>query len=140
MTPGARYRLLPHTADLRVEVRCADFPGLCAASVETLFSLLTDRRTVRRAARRTFSAAGATREERFHGILRKALLLFALDRFLVRDAGATMELDVVTVTVTGEPADPARHAVYREIKAVTAHGLAVSAGPSGWTGRFVLDV
>jgi SHS2 domain-containing protein len=140
MTAGARYRLLPHTADLRVEVRCPDFPGLCAASVETLFSLLTDRRKVRRAAERTLFSAGATREEQYHGILRNALLLFALDRFLVRSADATMEAGAVTVTVAGETADPARHEAYREIKGVTAHGLAVSAGPSGWTGSFVLDV
>jgi SHS2 domain-containing protein len=114
---------------------------LCAASVEALFSLLTDRRKIRRSGRRTLdSGSGPPPEERLLSILRQALLLFSLDRFLVRDAGAIMESGRILVTVRGEPVDDARHSAYREIKAVTAHALTVEEGPSGFTARFVLDV
>lgn len=136
----AKSRLLPHTADLRVEVRAADFPSLCAASVEALFSLLTDRRKVRRAERRTLDSCSGDPEERLLSILRRALLLFSLDRFLVRDAGAIMKSGIVSLTVRGEPVDDARHCAFREIKAVTAHALTVEEGPSGFTARFVVDV
>jgi len=135
-----KFRLLPHTADLRVEVRAADFPSLCAASVEALFSLLTDRRKVRRAERRTLDSGSGDPEERLLSILRQALLLFSLDRFLVRDAGAIMQSGIVSLTVRGESVDDARHSAYREIKAVTAHALTVEGGPSGFTARFVVDV
>jgi SHS2 domain-containing protein len=135
-----RYRLLPHTADLRVEVRGFDFPSVCAASVEALFSLLTDRRRVRRGERRILTASGGSEEDRLLAILRDALLLLSADRFLVRDAGATMDREKIAVTLHGETIDPARHALYREIKAVTGHGLAVLGGPSGVTARFILDV
>jgi len=135
-----KHRLLPHTADLRVEVRGKDFPSVCAASVETLFSLLTDRRRVRRGERRTLAASGGSEEDRLIAILRKALLLLYVDRFLVRDAGATMDREKVAVTLHGETIDPARHVLYREIKAVTGHGLAVLGGPSGVTARFIVDV
>jgi SHS2 domain-containing protein len=134
------YRLLPHTADLLVEVRAADFPTLCAASVEALYSLLTDRRRVRPAERRTLDPVAGSPEEVLRAVLRQALLLFSLDRFLVRDAGATMVDGRVVVAVRGERLDGARHPVYREIKAVTAHALAATGGPSGFTARFVLDV
>ncbi len=134
------YRLLPHTADLLVEVRAADFPSLCAASVEAVFSLLTDRRKVRRIERRTFDAGSGPREDRFLSLLRQALLLFSLDRFLVREASATMLGGRIVVAVQGELLEGARHIVCREIKAVTAHALAVTEGPSEFTARFVLDV
>jgi len=134
------YRLLPHTADLLVEVRAPDFPSLCAFSVEAVFSLLTDRRRVRRAGRRSIDFAPAPPEELLLSVLRRALLLFSLDRFLVRDADATMVEGRLVLVVGGEPVDAARHTVCREIKAVTAHALAVEAAPWGFTARFVLDV
>ena len=136
----ARHRLLPHTADLRVEVRGEDLTAVCAASVEALFSLLTDRRRVRPGERRTLVAPGRSPEDRLLAILRKALLLLSVDRFLVRDASATMDGGKVTVVLRGETIDPARHPLYREIKAVTEHGLFVEEGPSGVTARFLLDV
>jgi len=135
-----RYRLLPHTADLRVEVRGDDLPAVCAASVEALFSLLTDRRRVRRGQRRILTASGGSPEDRLLAILRQSLLLHSVDRFLVRDASATMEKGKVAVSLHGETMDPARHAVYREVKAVTGHELAVERGPWGVTARFLLDV
>jgi SHS2 domain-containing protein len=44
------------------------------------------------------------------------------------------------LVVGGEPMDTGRHSIFREIKAVTAHALAVESGPSGFTARFVIDV
>jgi len=137
---GSGCRLLPHTADLLVSVRARDFPSLCAASVEAVFSLLTDRRKVRRAERRSLGFASAPPEELLLSVLRGALLLHSLDRFLVRCADATMMDGGVVLAVGGEPMDAARHTVHREIKAVTAHALAVKAVASGLEARFVLDV
>jgi len=134
------FRLLSHTADLRVEVRAEDFPSLCASCVEAVFSQMTDRRKVRRVLRRTLEFPAGPPEEVLFSALRQALLLFSLDRFLVRMAGATMKGDRMILAVWGERWDVSRHAVCREIKAVTAHALAVEKGPSGFTARFVLDV
>lgn len=133
-------RLLPHTADLLVEVRAPDFPSLCASSVEAVFSLLTDRRRVRRVERRELDFAPGPPEELLLSILRRSLLLFSLDRFLVRDADATMKGGRLMLAVGGEPMDAARHSISREIKAVTAHAIAVESGPSAFKARFVLDV
>ncbi|MEW6719594.1 MAG: archease [Thermodesulfobacteriota bacterium] len=136
----AAFRLLPHTADLRVEVRAPDFPSLCARSVEAVFSLLTDRRRVRRVERRAVSFPPGSPEELLLSVLRRALLLFSLDRYLVRDADANMEGENLVLSVEGEPSDASRHVVSREIKAVTAHALTVECGPPGYTARFLLDV
>lgn len=136
----ARHRLLPHTADLYVEVRGDDLPSLLAASAEALFSLLTDRRTVRKKERKTLPVPPAPPDEQLYLLLRQALLLFSTGRFLARNAGATMEAGTVKVTLAGEAADPSRHELFREIKAVTRHALSVTQDAGGWTARFVVDV
>ena len=134
------YRLLPHTADLRIEVLGEDMPRLYASCATALFSLLTDRRRVRETAERTVRVEGATREDRLFFMLRAALLLFEVDRFLVRRANVTIEVNQVTLTASGEPADLSRHILDREIKAVTRHALTVGERPGGFVARFVVDV
>lgn len=137
---GRRYRLLPHTADLMPEARGEDLPDLYASSVLTLFSLLVDRRTVRGGEVRTAEVSGDTPEERLLALLRTTFLLFAAHTFLVRTAHVTIKGKQVTLTVTGEPLDPSRHHIIREIKAVTAHAVAVGRSRGGWFSRFILDV
>lgn len=134
------YRLLPHTADIRLEVRGKDLPELFATSVEALFSLIVDRRRVRPAASKTWNVSGKDPAEQLFSLLRGALLLFSSDRFLVRTAHATMKVSGVEMKVAGEPFNPARHAADREIKAVTAHGMTIERIPGGYAARFIVDV
>lgn len=134
------HRLLPHTADLRIEVRGEDMPRLYASCVTALFSLLTDRRRVRETGKRTVRVEGSSPEDRLFFLLRAALLLFEVDRFLVRRAHVTIEGNQVTLSASGEPADSTRHTFEREIKAVTRHALTVEKRPGGFVARFVVDV
>jgi SHS2 domain-containing protein len=135
-----RHRLLPHTADLCVEVRADDLPSLLAGAAGALFSLLTDRRRVRRKERKMLAVPAAPPDEQLYLLLRQALLLLSTERFLARSAGATMDAGTVNVVLEGEAADPSRHEVYREIKAVTWHALSVGRDAEGWTARFIVDV
>lgn len=139
MTPRG-YRFLPHTADIRLEVRGKDLPELFAAGVAALFSLLTDRRRIRPVETRTLKATGRNVEDRLFPLLREALLLFTAYGFVVRNARGRMERTGVHVEVSGEPFDGSRHPSFREVKAVTAHGLAVERSPGGFTARFIVDV
>ena len=134
------YRLLSHTADLLVEARAKSFNSLLAVSVEALFSILTDRRRVRRVLKETIELPAAPSDELLLSVLRGSLLLFSLDRFLVRDADVAVTDDRIIVTLRGEPMDIARHSMKLELKAVTAHALVVESGPLGFKARFVVDV
>ncbi len=123
-----------------LEVRGEDLPGLFSSCVLALFSLLVDRRTVRGAEVRAVEGTGEVAEEQLFSLLREAFLLFAVDKFLARSARVTMEDKRVTLTLAGEPLDPARHSVVREIKAVTAHLISVERSSGGYLARFVVDV
>jgi len=136
----SRYRFLPHTADLRVEVRGKNLPELYASCIETLFSLLTDRRRVRESGSRILTIEGASPEDRLFFLLREALLLFEIDRFLARRAHGTIQGNQVTMAVFGEFVDSSRHSLGREIKAVTRHAMTVGRRPDGFVARFVVDV
>jgi SHS2 domain-containing protein len=46
----------------------------------------------------------------------------------------------IAVALEGEPMDASRHSMGRELKAVTAHALAVESRPSGFLARFIVDV
>jgi SHS2 domain-containing protein len=54
-----------------------------------------------------------------------------------RDAGDGFEL---RAELAGEPLDRARHALASEVKAATAHGLAVRPTPEGWQAQVTLDI
>lgn len=136
----SRHRLLPHAADLRIEARGEDPAALLGACVEALFSLLTDRRRVRPRETWTVRAGGDAPEERLFLLLREAHALFAVHGRLVRRARVTIRGKRVTMTAAGERADPSRHPIHREIKAVTAHALDVRRTPKGFLARFVVDV
>ncbi len=137
---GGRYRILPHTADLRLEVRESDLPRLFARCIEAMFSMLTDRRLVRARETRTFRVRGDDPGDLLYLVLREALLFHSVETFLVRNARATIESSGVSVEISGEPLDGARHPLYREIKAVTAHAIAVEKFPGGFLARCLLDV
>lgn len=123
-----------------MEVRGVDLPDLFSGCVLALYSLLVDRRTVREAEVRSAEIAGDTAGEQLFFLLREALLLFAVHRFLARSAHVTIRGKQVILTVRGELLDASRHAVRREIKAVTAYALAVEISPEGSLARFVVDV
>jgi len=135
-----RFRLLPHTADLLLEVRGEDLADLFPLCVTALYSLLTDRRRVREKELRTLTVSGELPEDQLFLLLKEALALFSEDRFLVRRARGKMDSSGMKIEVKGEIFDVSRHALYREIKAVTAHALEVVKTPQGVVARFLLDV
>jgi SHS2 domain-containing protein len=135
-----RFRLLPHTADIRLEVRGSDLRELFAESVAALFSLLTDRRRVRARESRIITVPVGDPADALFLLLREALLLHSMDRFLARSAHATIESTGMIVEIAGEPWDASRHALHREIKAVTSHAMSVEKRPKGYVARFLVDV
>jgi SHS2 domain-containing protein len=63
------------------------------------------------------------------------LLLHPASVLLARNAGVRLEVELV-----GERIDRARHRLASDVKAATAHGLALEPTPRGWEARATLDV
>jgi len=137
---GRAFRFLSHTADLLVEARGKDLPELFSRCAMALFSLITDRRFVRPAETRTVTVEAAAPEDQLYLLLRAALLLFSVDRFLARTVRVTIIGSAVTLSAAGESSDFARHPIGREVKAVTGHALTVRETPDGFVARYVVDI
>ena len=138
---GEPYRLLDHTADLRVEIRGRDLPELFANAALALFDLLTDRSRVRDAQRETVSVEGVDPEDLLAEWLREHLFRYhANGRLCGRVETPRVGATACACTTWGETFDAARHEARHEIKAVTYHGLFVREEAEGWVAQVVLDV
>ena len=107
------YRLLPHTADIAVELSAPDEAGLRAAGVEALRELLVGTSTVRALEEHAIEPRGADATEQLVHFLSDVLYLYDTERFLPARAAPP--------GICGEPFDPGRHTAVREVKAVTYH-------------------
>ncbi len=132
------------TADLTFVARGATLPALFAAAAEALLAASVS------------DPASVEGRERVPIAFEEADLDLLLLRFLselvfLRDARGLLlragELRVeanggarVSGTLAGEPLDPARHRLERDVKAVTAYGLRVERSGNGCQARVTLDV
>lgn len=139
---GSGYRLLDHTGDMAILVRAPTLPDLYDASARALFDVILDVRTVVPRERLPILVEDAVdAEDLLVRYLSELLFLHdARDRlfcgFEVRDLCETrIEGDAL-----GEPFDPSRHAIARQVKAVTYHHLHLGQDRKGWSARLVLDL
>jgi len=132
------------TADLTFVARGPTLPALFAAAAEALLAAsVADPASV--AARERVPVSLAEPD------LDLLLLRFLSELVFLRDARGLLlragAIDVATDgearlrgELVGEPRDPARHALERDVKAVTAYGLHVERGSEGYRARVTLDV
>jgi SHS2 domain-containing protein len=137
----AEFRQIEHTADVAIEAQAPDLPGLFDRCAAGMFSLIAEGEPVLEREEHPIAAEGQDLVEVLVGFLREIAWLHHQRAFLY--AAASFEhLDAsrLFATVRGEPADPARHAIVREIKAITYHGLVVERRGEGWYAQVIFDV
>lgn len=129
------YRLLPHTADLRVAIEAPDLPGLYQAAVDMVRAVLVGASPVAPAAERTLALAAPDDAERFFRFVRELLYLYDVEGFLPASVILSEPL-----RVWGEAYDPDRHLSEHQVKAVTRHGYVFRIEPDGIYAELVLDL
>jgi SHS2 domain-containing protein len=137
----AAFWQIEHTADVAIAAAAPDLASLFDRCAAGMFSLIAEGGPVEAREEVRVEAEGEDEAELLVDFLRELLWLQAERDFLYADVRFD-ELGPrrLVARVRGEPADPARHALLREIKAVTYHGLHVARGSDGWTARIVFDV
>jgi SHS2 domain-containing protein len=142
MSPSSGWvRPIEHTADVAIEAGAADLPGLFDRCAAGMTELIAEGAPPEPRVEHPVTASGADLAELLADFLRQLLWLHASTGFLY--AGARflqLEPTALDAVVAGEPADPDRHALVREIKAVTYHQLAVTPSPEGWRAQVIFDV
>jgi len=137
------YEFFDHTADVGAIVRGASLPRLFENASLALFDLLCDRRTVRPHRRVRLVVAGSGLDDLLVRWLSELLFRHETEGWVF----SSFKVEQVDRTrcracgvARGEPLDPSRHKVRREIKAVTYHQMRIARARSAWKVRVVFDV
>lgn len=134
------FELLEHTADIGIAARGATREELFAAAARGLRAVISSPGVGEVTTERIIEVSAGDGEELMVNWLNEILFLFETGFFPV-----DFVLDAVTETtargrVRGEPFDPERHPVEREVKAATFHQIRVEAEPEGWRAQIYLDL
>jgi SHS2 domain-containing protein len=136
-----RFRLLEHTADMGIAASGESLEALFAAAARGVLAVVVDPRQGRVCEERRLEVRGDDREEQLVNWLNEILYLWEMGRFFPVDCRVEkVEGNGVRGVLLGEPFDPLRHEVLREIKAVTYHQLAVQWRGGRWRARIYVDL
>ncbi len=135
------HELFDHTADLGFRIRAADLNTLFAEAGECLLaSMVDDPASVKSSESQSVSIEGTDREFLLFDWLRELLNRSDEARMLWCRFDVTVTSDGLTATISGEPFDPARHLLSREVKAITYHGLRVEEVEDGFLAEVIVDI
>jgi len=135
------YRIFPHTDDLGVEVHGADLPELFEHAALALFDLMANVAQVTEQETCEFSVEAEDRELLLREWLGE-LLYYSISRhFLFKSCRIKkFSEQKLIASASGEPFNPQKHTLKREIKSVTYHELQIKNQGNRWEARFVLDI
>lgn len=128
--------ILAHTADLKAEIAAGDLQGLYREGTHLVREILVGASPVAARESRIVPLAGADEGERLFRFLRELVFLADAERFLP----ASVELGEQSAQVAGEPFDPERHRVERQVKALTRHQFELEQQGRGYRCRMVFDL
>ena len=139
----AGYEFFEHTADVGAVVRGVTLPRLFENASKAMCDVICDRRAVRPRRAVRILVRGSSLEDLLVRWLSE--LLFRLEtEGMLFTSFAVERVDRAQLlargTARGETLDRARHALRREVKAVTYHQIRLVRGRSAWRVRIVFDV
>lgn len=135
------HELFDHTADLGLRIRAADLNTLFAEAGECLLaSMVDDPKSVLAVESQTVTIAGTDREYLLFDWLRELLTRSDEARMLWCRFDTTVTPAGLTATIWGEPFDPLRHLLSREVKAITYHGLLLEESADGFLAEVIVDI
>ncbi len=135
------FEVFEHTADVGLRIRAADVNGLFRDAAEALFAVIVgDPGTIRPEREFEFRVAAEAHEELLHDWLAELLYTFDVRHVVLRDFKVEVGAVSLAAWARGEPIDPKRHPIDREVKAITYHALKIERVPDGWLAEVILDL
>ena len=135
------FRLIPHTADLGMEVWGKDLPDLFAQAGWSFFDIIMDARRIDLRQERPIALEAPDQEALLVAWLGELLYLFetqhlVFGKFLIQ----SMTSQSLQVSVWGELFDSKKHGLKLAIKAVTYHQLRIWEEKGIWKARVIFDI
>ena len=136
-----KFRLLEHTADMGIAAEGESLAALFQQAALGLRQIMTATTDIEPRQEVLIEVRAQDREELLVNWLGELVFLLEHRQLLP----ATFEIESATevrlrARIWGEPLDPARHELDREIKAVTYHQVRVEQTASGWRAQVFVDL
>jgi len=140
--PAGRFVEADHPSDAIVHVYAVSRETLFTAAARACFSLMTDVARVRAAHPREVVCEGRDREDLLAVWLNELIGLSGAERvFFSQFDVAELSDTRLVARVGGEPIDPSRHPLKKEVKAATYHRLSVrEVAPGRWEATVLFDL
>jgi SHS2 domain-containing protein len=135
------FEVFEHTADLGLRIKSPDLPTLMSDAGRAFLSLIVaNPDDVRSNETMAFEIQGTELDYLLFDWLNELLYTFDSKRLLFSGFDIRMSPTGFDATARGETADPSRHHMEREIKAITYHGLRVEQQDDEWIAEVILDI
>lgn len=135
------YEVIEHTADIGLRVSAATLEELFAEAGRGLLALIVENpEAVEPRQSLDLALSAAAVEYLLFDWLAELLRVFDSRHLLLGAFQVQIDGLALHARASGEPADPARHRLLREIKAITYHRLSVERANSGWRAEFIVDI
>jgi SHS2 domain-containing protein len=135
------FEVFEHTADLGLRARAATLAELLAEAGRGLTSLIVaNPETVCAVEERTIRLAGTAPDLLLFDWLTELIYLFDTERLLGREFDVIVDDAGATARIRGETANPARHELEHEVKAITYHELKVEQQGNEWLAEVIVDI
>lgn len=135
------YELFDHTADLGLRCVSADLHSLFADAAKCLFSaIVDDPSAIDSRDEIGIQIDGTDLAFLLFDWLKELLTRFDRDGMLFGRFDVSVRDDGLIAKAWGEPFDPTRHALTREVKAITYHELKVERSGDEWLAEVIVDI
>lgn len=136
------YRLTEHTADLGAEVTADSLGELFAEAARALTAVAVEQGDIAPRTERRIQVSGQDLGELLVSWLNELIFLQETEGLVFSEFEPLItEETVFEALIRGEPLDPDKHGLGREVKAATYHELDVARDPEGrWRARVVFDI
>ncbi len=139
--PGKSYRLIPHTADLGMEVWGKDLPDLFAQAGRAFFDIMMDSRSIDFQQEREVTVEAPDLEALLVAWLGELLFIFDARHFVfTRFTIQSLTPNTIQALGQGELFDAKKHGLKLAIKAVTYHQLRIWEEKGIWRARVIFDL
>lgn len=138
------YRVLDHTADVRLEIEAASREELFAEALVAFSDTISEVNGLGDSMHRVIALEAETLAELFVLWFEELLFVFETECLLFRRAEVSLSETAGSIrlaaTARGEVFSLERHPFKMQIKAITYHGLELGRADGGWRARVILDL
>lgn len=134
------FETFDHTADIGIRAWGNEFSEVFEEAAKALFSVIVDLKTVTSTQTLHLELASENGEELFLNWLKELLFIFETKHLVFNQFKVHLSSGKLVAEISGEPLNNSKHALGREVKAVTLHQFKLAKENARYFAEVILDI